>query len=343
MSVPDAIFGVELEIEGFPNRSATHTLFMYKDDPSLRNNGKELVSYPTKAKYFEAMLTSVFKHYKITQEKNYTERCSTHVHMNAQDMTMEQVKVLALVYQTVERLLFGFVGNERGDNIYCVPWHQSGITAAFVDRLDKNPGRQAANWIKYAALNFKTLRELGTLEFRHLHGTCDVPFLIQWINLLSCMQRYASTHTFAEVKHTVLEMNTVSNYDFYLREIFQEHANVLTAIEDYKGLLSVGVIDTKLMLLAKPEEKEGEPRLFGFEAEQNDVLRGILERDRLRRMEIRPAPQPAQEHPAWFDQARGVVRESSRRHSNVHPTQERGYLRNRWQPLGNGVWVLPAL
>jgi hypothetical protein len=249
---------------------------------------------------------------------------------------MEQVKVLALVYQTVERLLFGFVGNEREDNIYCVPWHQSGITAAFVDRLDKNPGRQAANWIKYAALNFKTLRELGTLEFRHLHGTCDVPFLIQWINLLSCMQRYASTHTFAEVKHTVLEMNTVSNYDFYLREIFQEHANVLTAIEDYKGLLSVGVIDTKLMLLAKPEEPE--TIRVGLFDENNDLLRGILERDRQRRAQL--APQP--EHPAWFDQARGVVRETSRRHSNVHPTQQRGYERNNWQNLGGGVWILPA-
>lgn len=358
---PDLIFGIELEIENFPRNAEMHYAFDYKEDNSLRNNGKELVSHPTKAKFMQNILEEVFKKHRI-KEANYSERCSTHVHMNAQDMTLDQIKVLSLVYQTVERLLFGYVGNDRQDNIFCVPWYQSGLTASFVDKITKDPAKAIKQWVKYASLNFLPLTSKGTIEFRHLHGTNDVSFLIEWMNLLACMQKYAVAKKFDEVKEQILSMNTVSNYDMFLAEVFERHVPTLTNIENYKELLSVGVVDTKLMLLkdVKPvddlrflddmveREEPGAPQ-FRWEGIQarvagawnaDDALAGALARIRERDEEARR--QQREQFP-WYDPARGVNQvvdaEGNMVHENVSPGGERMYIDGGWIRLGEGRWM----
>lgn len=248
MVLPDNHVGLELEIEKWANRGIELTGFMYKDDGSLRGSHVEAITYPTKGKFLENKLIEFFAVHGV-KPTNYSERCSTHVHMNVQDMTFEQVKTLALIYQTVERLMFGFIGNDRENNIFCVPWHQSGVTANFASRLVG--AANVKTWIKYCALNLEPAARFGTVEFRHMEGTCDVPRILKWVNLVSCLKKYAMGRTYKDVSDMLLQMNTLSNYDAFVHDLFEEHSpDILTG--NHKELLSMGVIDSKLMLTKVP-------------------------------------------------------------------------------------------
>lgn len=254
MPDPDLLFGLELEIEKFPRQGEmTYPGLHFAADNSLRDGGLEAITQPHKASTIEPYLRQFFKAWRITAD-NYSERCSTHVHMNVQDFTWGQLKVLCLLYQMFERLLFNFIGHDRKDNVFCVPWYESGLTSRFLDHMQKKPDDGVRRWFKYSAVNLLPVRIQGSLEFRHLHGTCDVDKIMNWLKLLSRMAVYAKKTTQKSLTTNILEMNTVSNYDQFMMDVFGEDRHLLT-IGDYQGALGVGVIDTKLMLLKRNEKQ----------------------------------------------------------------------------------------
>jgi len=142
MSSPDLIVGLELEIEGWEYGVPKFVGFSFEEDGSLRNNGMEAITKPTKAKYIPRLLENFFNHFEITED-NYSTRCSTHVHVNCQDLTTDQVQIICLLYQVLERPLFGFIGHERDGNIFCVPWNQCNLTFDFVRKFTEDPTHTA--------------------------------------------------------------------------------------------------------------------------------------------------------------------------------------------------------
>jgi hypothetical protein len=275
---PEREVGLELEIEGWRSGAASLPHFNYTTDGSLRNNGIEAISHPTKSKYVREMLNQFFTTHRVT-EANYTERCSTHVHVNVQDFTLEELKVMALTYQMVERLLFEFVGNDRANNIFCVPWYESGITANFITNMKQLSKAALRGWMKYTALNLQPAQEKGTVEFRHLEGTCDVEKIVQWINLLNCLSKWAKKVSFDALSTMVLSMNTISNYGEFLRDVFGDHLKVLM-VDGYKEKLAIGVVDAKLMLLKNAPKamvfdpfQEPPPEEYEMDEEERDEER----------------------------------------------------------------------
>lgn len=251
---PEVILGIELEIEQWHEAKRGHCLgFNYENDGSLRNNGIEGISMPVPAKFMRNMLNGFFEMHGITEDF-YSDRCSTHVHMNVQECTVQEVKVICLLYQIFERLLFKYVGHERDENIFCVPWHQSGLTATFVDKLQRNFDAVARNWVKYSALNLLPMRDKGTIEFRHLHGTCDVNVIMQWVRYITHLYAYAKKTSYKALTKTLLEMNTISNYDLFIMDVFGADAPSLM-VDNWKADLNVGVVDAKLMVMKTPKSQ----------------------------------------------------------------------------------------
>lgn len=255
---PDLLVGLELEIENLPE-GLNHVfggLFRVDTDGSLRNNGREAITLPMKAKFVENLLSVFFSKNHITRD-NYSDRCSTHVHVNCQDLTIDQVRAIALVYQATERLLFAYIGEERENNIYCIPWYQAGFTTRSMEEMGvlSTFDVKVRNWIKYTALNLQPLRNYGTIEFRHLRGTCDVKEIVTWLNIISSIVEYGKKHSYEAISKLIMDMNTVSNYDQFLRDVFGEYAGILMIPLNYQTMLSIGVVDTKLMLMKPPVKK----------------------------------------------------------------------------------------
>jgi len=262
----DLIVGVELEIEGWEHGVPRHTGFSFEEDGSLRNNGMEAITKPTKAKYIPKLLEGFFKHFEITPD-NYSGRCSTHVHVNCQDLTTDQVQIVCLLYQVLERPLFGFIGHERDGNIFCVPWNQCNLTFDFVKKFTEDPHSTARTWQKYTALNLIPLRDRGTLEFRHLEGTCDVERITAWINIISSMFKYAMNNTYDDFKTSIINMNSISNYGDFIHQVLGEYAVHITSQPTYQEDISVGVVDCKLCMIndANITKKEQKTKTARFD------------------------------------------------------------------------------
>lgn len=259
----DWLVGLELEMENFPMRAdyAEFGGFLFTTDGSLRNDGVEAVTKPVAIKHLQGLLEAFFTHYNINQT-NYSERCSTHVHFNIEPMEWENIASLCLLYQTVETLLFKFTGDDRDSNIFCVPWNQSSLSYNIVYNMQQNGPSAFRRWQKYSALNLLPIHNLGTVEFRHLGGTCDVKKIMQWVFLLAKMFEYVLSTPYEEVKNEIKCMNTVSNYHEWLERVFGEYME-LVQYDGYELDLAQGVIESKLQIVSegKVEVKTAPERL----------------------------------------------------------------------------------
>jgi hypothetical protein len=182
---PENIAGIELEIEcssGFGHSK----YFSRVTDGSLRNEGNEFISLPLRV---DTLLEQLQEFFQINRDmfvpECYSDRTSTHVHMNVQHFTKENVKTLLLYYALVEPLLFDFVGNYRQENIYCVPLNETLLLQDMSKTVSNLFGGSGRGWQKYTALNLLPITKYGTVEFRHMHGTNDFDKLWTWINSLS--------------------------------------------------------------------------------------------------------------------------------------------------------------
>ena len=258
--LPDWLVGLELEIEGWPHSMEQRFGGMsFTEDGSLRataaGRGVEAITKPVAIKYVPKMLSAFYKHFSIT-ESNYSERCSTHVHFNVEPLEFSHISTIALVYQTVERLLFDFVGHDRGNNIFCVPWYQCNLSYNIVSQIEKSGHDVFRRWQKYSALNLIPIVEQGTVEFRHLHGTCDVDLITNWICLLAKIVEYSQKVELDVAQKLILNMNTVSNYHQWLHSVFGDFTGLLQR-DGFEQVLSKGVIDSKLSLMKPKEKKRG--------------------------------------------------------------------------------------
>lgn len=247
---PALLYGVELEIENVPNWDELSVSGMESQhDGSLRNNGREFITKPMTFSNLAYCLEKFFANAKLSDE-NYSERCSIHVHTNVQDMQWEQVQTLALVYQVVERLLFKWIGHDREDNIFCVPLHQTNLT---YKRFDTDPSvGMFKKWEKYTALNFLPMTTIGTVEWRHMYGHCNLPVILDWCRLIGRLFSYARRVPLEQAKETILSLNTSSAYELFMFDVFGPQAALFNNI---KEALEEGVLDVKYAIATKYSSK----------------------------------------------------------------------------------------
>lgn len=164
------------------------------------------------------------------------------------------LKTLCLLYQTFEGVLYHFAGGDRDSNIFCVPWAQTQITYKLLDTLEQGNVPMLRNWQKYTGLNLIPITALGTVEFRHLPGTCDKAHILNWMSLIGCMFRTAKSMELKQIEDLLLNVNTNSEYTKLVQIVFNgwEHLidthNCATLIED-------GIINVKYLLHAKNEAR----------------------------------------------------------------------------------------
>lgn len=248
LSDPNTYVGIEVEVEGIltssrvgairtPDKNIVAYLWSNVEDGSLRNNGREFVSVPVKGQEIEYALTNLEAF--LTKNKDcvgheFSDRTSVHVHINARDLTMEQLASWILLYTAVEPVLYNFCGGNRHKNIFCVPLNQAhsleGTVNYFVEHC-KVESRHVLDvlgaWKKYCGFNLKPISKYGTLEFRHMVGTMDVPRLMAWIDILLMLRTYAINIPLEKLKEELPNLNTTSEYSLLLRSIFGEYAEYL--------------------------------------------------------------------------------------------------------------------
>lgn len=236
---PSCWIGIEVEVENVPNAHHEQFKFWKKIvDGSLRNNGYEYVSPPLRGKLIEAALLELDSHLKgMNPHYEFSDRTSVHIHMNVRHLTPEQLVMFLITYIALEPLFFKYTekvpNSQREENNYCVPvnaskyhLHIPTYLGKFLAEGDVKYIHYLVNdWRKYTAFNLRPIAEtngpngpLGTVEFRHMGGNCDIAYIIGWINMIQSLRKYVKTHTMDEIKQVLFDLNSNSAYAHFLKE-----------------------------------------------------------------------------------------------------------------------------
>jgi hypothetical protein len=205
--VSDWSIGLEYEYEAVTNTPGTRALigagWEAVGDGSLRDHGMEFrFREPLNGKTASDSMT---KMHEWARKYGYRDsrRTSTHVHINMTHLTMDAVARILATYALMEPALFTLVEADRESNIYCVPFYRADKTdveqlATIYAAYDgfKEQRTTGAWWrsqlnggTKYSALNYRTLRQFGTLEFRQA-GIMNRRDTFRWVNTLLTLCHY---------------------------------------------------------------------------------------------------------------------------------------------------------
>jgi hypothetical protein len=252
---PSLLYGVELEIEGCSHTPEDHLVpgLVHHRDGSLRNNGAEFVTKPMAMRELRYVLGMFFNKNKFNEE-NYSERCSVHVHANIGDLGFDEIQSILTLYLVFERLLFRWIGQERNNNIFCVPLHETLIIPEMLSKETFMETQQLwSTWPKYTALNLRPMYNQSTIEFRHMGGTHSLDRILTWCSLIGCLFSYAKDRNVNEIKDIICNLNTSSFYTEFLHSVFGDYA---TMFNNTNEDLERGVISVKYALMSPPSVKK---------------------------------------------------------------------------------------
>jgi hypothetical protein len=236
------LVGIEVEVENVRKKIPNSGYWNVTRDGSLRNNGIEFISIPIKGTDIVTAiddLQGLIK--KYIPNPDFSDRTSVHVHIDVREMTDQQLWTFLELYTVVERLIFDYCGDDRAENIYCVPFYKGDYIVGLISNVIGSPSRIASKFSgvdgKYQALNVKPVVTQGSLEFRHHHGTANKEDLLRWINIVLQLKAKSLEFDVHSIPHKVSGMGA----EPFVKEIFGEYAPYLLAGGDieqkiYRGL-----------------------------------------------------------------------------------------------------------
>lgn len=186
----DDLFGVELELE---NLSGIPEIpyWTIKNDGSLRNGYEYILREPLGGDLLSSALDEFYK-----QKLRYTNgpRTSTHIHITAGDLTLDNLRCMIVVLYTIEDALYAAIGESRKWGGYSMPIQEMATSRlrAILSSADKrallaaiSPNR---NQERYYGFNMCVSRH-GTVEFRYFPGGPTREELESWLDLVCAIKR----------------------------------------------------------------------------------------------------------------------------------------------------------
>lgn len=232
------IAGLECEVECVEACTKGHS-FTSVPDHSLRKGGVEYLSTPMERQALVEGFTQLHKSLYFTKDSDpFSSRTSTHVHINCLSLSMEEARTLILLYALFEECFFLQVKPERRENIHCVPLTETPLPAIY----KKDLMGMFKHWSKYTALNLKRLSDLGTMEFRHMHGTGDTEEIAVWLHLLENLWQLSKTTKITAI--TLTKENVLAWFD----TIFAPSTRVMAYRSSLFTVIRNSYIDVKFSL-----------------------------------------------------------------------------------------------
>lgn len=193
--------GVELEVENFPNPPRRLRYWNLHDDGSLRNNGIEFVfKGPLGGQDIFSAITELDS-VMFSNKPDLNIRCSTHVHVDVRDMTVDQVKRFIIAYAFFETFLFRQSGFYRLKSNFCVPLSVAEGMVEILARYWNNRSQSdfisyiQNSWDKYCAINLIPMAHFGSIEFRMSEAKSRKGQLLRLVNRFLALRELAIEST----------------------------------------------------------------------------------------------------------------------------------------------------
>lgn len=198
------LIGIEVELENvrFPAQFPIlqkSPFWEAEKDHSLRGNSVEWkFAFPLRGHDVEYAVKELEHNILLHCNPVKSDRTSTHVHININDLSKYQLYRFILLSITLERLLYHYAGEHRANSIFCVPFYKSDLEVDqfkyLIDNtitMKTNTKNLMSNDYRYSGINMAAIRNYGTLEFRMLDSEWNATNLLRWINILLLIKNYA--------------------------------------------------------------------------------------------------------------------------------------------------------
>lgn len=260
------LVGIEVEVEGVKSGIPLPDFWRGKEDGSLRGASAEFFSIPLtprQAFYATSLLYSAMK--KLSNRgPDFSWRTSIQDHLNLLDLKEENLKVLLILSIIMERFMFEFVGGKRNQSVFCVPLTESlsiNHLAAYIQGRMTLPVL-VAEWQKYSSVNLKRLFPLdgvpgiGTIEFRHLGGTKNLPLVLGWHSLLLQLFRASTKVSLDQLYEIVIGgLPSSKAYADFVASVFSPEIVSQFKEEDLPILMSSPISKTKELFIKTPKSE----------------------------------------------------------------------------------------
>ncbi len=191
--------GIEIEMEMadvLSYNSDMHPTWRLEEDGSLKGYGYEWVmNNPCPFDEVKKEMDLFTEKLAVGGNKIVpTIRAGVHVHVNMQKNTLGDVYKLAACYYPLETVLARFCGAGRSGNLFCL---RARDAEEIIFKLEEslNHNKQfylmRTNNLRYAALNYQSLFNYGSLEFRGLGTTADLKNIAVWVEIIRRIKEYA--------------------------------------------------------------------------------------------------------------------------------------------------------
>lgn len=191
--------GIEIETEGKGLRAIDDGIWRTEDDGSLRGRfpserSEYVLVRPVPVKNVEHVL-DVLRKYQAGAELNFSHRCSVHVHVNIQELTLPELLAYIYLSLLLEEPLMSLCDEARRGNRFCLRLNDAEGYVEYLEYIFKDGLRNVAainaGAIRYAAINIAPITKYGSIEFRGMHGTMDDKILVPWIQTLYRLREMA--------------------------------------------------------------------------------------------------------------------------------------------------------
>lgn len=226
---PSGQIGLELEIEAAPGfvlprdgaienvRSPdTRANWLSVTDGSLRGEAREyILSTPVNKNEVRGMVEGLYTRFKEQGVSlNLSNRCSTHVHLNASSWRINNVVSFLAMWAMFEKAFIRYCGEERTTNHFALSFKDSPQVLTAVNRLLKFGDFWDARGnspIKYSALNVMPLNKRGSIEIRCGRADPEPEYAIRWATLLASCADFSKTqyHNPAEIGFALSERGAI--------------------------------------------------------------------------------------------------------------------------------------
>lgn len=190
------LVGVELELENVTSTSIPY--WEAKADNSLRNGVEYVMAQPYAGPTLEAALDAF---YDEKLKFNNSARCSTHIHLNMTDATLDCVRSMTMIMYMIEDGLFNIIGEGRKWAGYSMALSEMDPVRLRMAMSHSDPHTllnnlaPTRNQDRYYGFNTASLRKHGTVEFRYFPGGPTRAELESWIDLICAVKAAGMTHT----------------------------------------------------------------------------------------------------------------------------------------------------
>lgn len=193
--------GIEIELEEVSrNRARMADLLQWREeaDGSLRN-GREYVSLPLLPDEVAPALDGLSK---AIRNYNASFRCGTHLHVCMDDMEHTQLLAFLAIFCLLEPTLMHMAGEERQDNVFCMPLYATPTQYSLHQLADawENRNRRSVLtsisrlWNKYSSINLLPLHNYGTVEVRMIPKYEGPESIGEWVNMLVTMREFSKQY-----------------------------------------------------------------------------------------------------------------------------------------------------